>query len=145
MAEHPILFTGEMVRAILNDRKTQTRRVVKPQPKVSANGCPSWGHPKVDGKPRGRIRNGPRFCAGGRNVTMTELIGEYCPYGQPGDKLWVRERWRASLVNTGIRPAVKVYYRASPDLFNALLFEDDIMPPSRQMGLSWHSSRYMPR
>lgn len=62
MKERPILFGGEMVRAILDGRKTQTRRVVKPAPCGLRMGLPY-------GK--------------GRYIT--------CPYGQPGDRLWVRE------------------------------------------------------
>ena len=84
--ERPIIFSGAMVRAILADHKTQTRRVVKPQPIITERGCPSWGTP--GGK---RIRNGPRSAFGGSMVTMTELIGEYCPYGIPGDRLWGKE------------------------------------------------------
>lgn len=84
--ERPILFSGPMVRAILDGRKTQTRRVAKPQPTVTLSGCLSWKAPA--GK---RIPGGPRSCFGGRAVTATELIGEYCPHGQPGDRLWVRE------------------------------------------------------
>ena len=57
-----------MVRAILDGRKTQTRRVVKPQPQLS------W--PCL----------GPEFSVGGRDFR--------CPYGAPGDRLWVREAWR---------------------------------------------------
>jgi hypothetical protein len=53
--ERPILFSGPMVRAILDGSKTQTRRAVKPQ---SAN---------------------PAVIP--------------CPYGAPGDRLWVRETW----------------------------------------------------
>ena len=60
MKEHPILFSGPMVRAILDGRKTQTRRVIKPQPKYS--------FPKVQ-----EVWN--------------------CPYGKPGDLIWVRETW----------------------------------------------------
>ena len=76
MAEHPILFSAPMVRAILAGKKTQTRRVVKPQP----NG-------------------GPRACMvdlGGATFGLSDgdLSGEWpCPYGAPGDTLWVRETW----------------------------------------------------
>ncbi|CUI30398.1 hypothetical protein [Achromobacter xylosoxidans] len=62
MRERPILFSGPMVRAILAGNKTQTRRVVKPQP------AGAWAAP---GKTS-------------------------CPYGQPGDHLWVREAWRST-------------------------------------------------
>lgn len=58
------------VRAILEGRKTQTRRTVKPQPRVVGDGVPYGG---------------------------TEFIGlPECPYGQPGDRLWVRETWRVA-------------------------------------------------
>jgi hypothetical protein len=59
MKERPILFKGEMVRAILSGAKTQTRRVMKVHP------C--W----VNGE-----------------------IGNPCPYGQVGDRLWVRESFQ---------------------------------------------------
>lgn len=86
MRERPILFSGPMVRALIDGRKTQTRRIVKPQPEQQEGRGPSWGTP---GGPR--IPNGPRFAGGGRKVSMTDLIGQYCPYGAPGDRLWVRE------------------------------------------------------
>lgn len=60
----PILFSTPMVKAILEGRKTQTRRVVKPQP---------GDHPNDDGY-------------------MTSILSR-CRY-QPGDILWVRETWR---------------------------------------------------
>lgn len=74
--ERPILFNGEMVRAILDGRKTQTRRVIKFK----------YGqHVDEDlDKP-----NGPMW------LWQMDKYGEYhrwpCPYGQPGDTLWVRE------------------------------------------------------
>lgn len=73
--ERPILFSGPMVRAILEGRKTQTRRPVKPQPKrYEASG--GWGltwHEK---------------CGAG-----SDWLASYCPFGVPGDRLWVRETW----------------------------------------------------
>lgn len=69
--ERPILFGAPMVRALLDGRKTQTRRVVKPQPLWVAE--PSVPFKTPDADPKGII---------------------YCPYGQPGDRLWVRESWR---------------------------------------------------
>lgn len=65
--EHPILFSGPMVRAILEERKTQTRRVIKPQPFDPKKDYGSY------------FREKPEQWS--------------CPYGQPGDRLWVRETW----------------------------------------------------
>lgn len=64
MKERPILFSGEMVRAILDGRKTQTRRVVKPPPPSNSGG-----------------------------TSEIFALAKQCPYGQPGDWLWVRETW----------------------------------------------------
>ncbi|MCK9468123.1 MAG: hypothetical protein M0Q49_01790 [Porticoccaceae bacterium] len=73
--ERPIIFGGEMVRAILGGQKTQTRRAVKPQPSMERD-CEPEGYNWVP-MHKGR-----------------ELSHHQCPYGQPGDRLWVRERWR---------------------------------------------------
>ncbi|MEC8917162.1 MAG: hypothetical protein VX796_06030 [Pseudomonadota bacterium] len=79
MKERPIVFSGEMVRAILDGRKTQTRRVIKnPGFDISsaAEGC-------FDFRDRRQRWN-----------TLTEQsFIETCPYGKPGDRLWVREGW----------------------------------------------------
>lgn len=66
MKERPILFSGEMVRAIIDGRKTMTRRVVKPQPEQDTD-CPYHVGTGIERKAR------------------------TCPYGKPGDRLWVRE------------------------------------------------------
>ena len=76
--ERPILFNTEMVKAILDGRKIQTRRIVNPQPKYgiidgSSEICiknPSSAHPDVN-------------------------IGKWvnCPYGKIVNRLWVRETW----------------------------------------------------
>lgn len=74
MKERPILFSGPMVRAILEGRKTQTRRVVKPQP------SPAWTQPPCE------VING----CWASNGCVSDLK---CPYGVPGDRLWVKETW----------------------------------------------------
>jgi hypothetical protein len=76
MKERPILFSGEMVRAILDGRKTQTRRVLRLAgagdgiTSVESNGYGKW-------------------------FTNLGGSGFQCPYGKPGDHLWVRETWGA--------------------------------------------------
>lgn len=68
MRERPILFSAPMVRAILSSTKTQTRRIVKPQPVMYEPGM---------------------------DVGLSDYINDHlvCPYGQTGDRLWVRETW----------------------------------------------------
>lgn len=90
--ERPILFKGPLVRAILEGRKTVTRRVVKPQhwkPRRPVTG-PFWGSP---GYPR--AANGEWGIYLNRPGGGPYLHLGHCPYGQPGDRLWVRETFWA--------------------------------------------------
>jgi hypothetical protein len=82
MKERPILFSAPMVRALLDGSKTQTRRVVKPQPEAEHGGEPYWF---VGGYRawRARICTDPI-----RSGSHNEIA---CPYGKPADRLWVRE------------------------------------------------------
>lgn len=84
MRERPILFSGAMVRAILDGRKTQTRRPVKPQPTSGVDGW-DWSWP-IPGK---NVTPGTRDYW--RDDAKNPLSPRYCPYGKPGDRLWVRE------------------------------------------------------
>jgi len=94
MKERPILFSPEMVLAILNGKKTQTRRLIKPQPHQSLFE-PSMLHVTGVTKTKQVIKDivipkGSRYHA---SVSMIEFAKQ-CPYGQPGDQLWVREKSR---------------------------------------------------
>lgn len=80
MRERPVIFSGPMVNAILEGHKTQTRRVIKPQPVVEPDGRMHWNG-------IGWTRHHERLT--GPNGTMLMK----CPFGQPGDRLWVRETW----------------------------------------------------
>lgn len=75
MKERPILFSGPMVRAILEGRKTQTRRVIKPQPVLAQS-------------------NTIQMTPHGPKMGLGLFINTRCPYGVPRDRLWVREAHR---------------------------------------------------
>lgn len=96
----PILFSTEMVKAILQGRKTQTRRVVKPQPSDKIN-WDSFGISALT--PKGHIEGRAQFEDGYGSKFFK------CPY-KPGDILWVRETWATS----GFYPITefKVWYAA---------------------------------
>lgn len=82
--ERPILFSGAMVRAILEGRKTQTRRVMKPQPPDDClRSEPSNHAPDIEGD--------WHFIKSGHPTLCQWHVS--CPYGKPGDRLWVRETW----------------------------------------------------
>lgn len=85
MTERPILFNGAMVRALLDGSKTQTRRVVKELP--GGRGGPvgdhvKWWEPGTE--------DPARWCG---HDGLGSLGWLKCPYGVPGDRLWVRETW----------------------------------------------------
>jgi hypothetical protein len=129
--ERPILFQGAMVRALLAGTKTQTRRAVRVQPGPSC--CIEEGmageSPFVYSQLHG---DGPGHEVHERRSPCA------CPYGQPGDRLWVREAfmhepadycWEAS-VSIPSRPASTVYRADFPD---------------SQPGEGWKPSIHMPR
>lgn len=97
MAEHelktrPILFKGAMVRAILDGTKTQTRRVIKSQPPEGSQiRGPEIYTPGVVDRNGELVPGKPIFGV----YDLEGVWGECCPYGAPGDRLWVREAWNA--------------------------------------------------
>ena len=84
MKERPILFSAPMVRAILAGTKTQTRRVVKPVGDDDSFVLQDYG----DGWWPYRSDDGESPMKGDNEIPHA------CPYGHPGDRLWVRETWR---------------------------------------------------
>lgn len=91
MKERPILMSGPMVRACLRevDPKTQTRRLVKPQP-ILESGAWYWRSPLYDNG------GGCDYFHTKSLTGVMEAWARACPYGQPGDRLWVRETFRAT-------------------------------------------------
>lgn len=81
MKEKPIIFNTENVKAILEGRKTQTRRILKPQPPEKAS---VW---LIENGNTGEKHFEVRRCNPWHTIV--------CPYGQVGDSLWVRETWCA--------------------------------------------------
>jgi hypothetical protein len=144
-----ILYKGEMVRKILSDEKTQTRRALNPQPPSwvgvqkfvfikdpwhpdAFKGTPAEGTFKVKG-PRENVWCGEDFCG--------NIIGVYgrCPYGVVGDRLWVRENFyvQPELWAEGHGPQ-PVHYAADTSREEV---EDYVQKPSIHM--PWWASRIL--
>jgi hypothetical protein len=108
MSEKPIIFSGPMIRAIIDGRKTMTRRVAK---------LTDSGRLKAVGSSRNWHPDDP-------NAALA------CPYGQPGERLWVREAWAPVVPGVTAPP---FYYRA------------DVSPSEFTNMLRWRPSIHMPR
>lgn len=137
----PIIFSGQMVRALLDDRKTQTRREVKglrglpienladKDPHIFSgrhNDPSSWGHP---------------FADDGAPMSLKHFPQMFCPYGGPGDLLWVREKW-ALVPSTAYRMSDCVQQRdcpSDPDMCAVYAAGWERSAPS------WRPSIHMPR
>lgn len=113
--ERPILFSGAMVRAILNGSKTVTRRPVK---RLALK----WLEDGFD----------PNFVADPEN--------SMCPYGNPGDRLWVRETW-ARVGN--VDPGYLTYRATYPSCLPPGL--ENVPADLRDAGERWRPSIHMPR
>lgn len=135
--EKPILFSTEMIQAILEGRKTQTRRVMRPQP--------FWGERRI-----GPTMEQPRSCwiwspkkdevwfNWGKG--FDPVIAYRCPYAS--NTLWVRETWQAISPDENERPLreCQIIYKATdehPGLYNP--------DKSDEPWYGWRPSIFMPR
>lgn len=96
--DHPILFSAPMVRALLDGKKTQTRRLIKPQPAVWTAGVIDITEPFYDEDEGGWGQVRTDWSSPSRDLPMGQPEREVwvplrCRYGKPGDRLWVRETW----------------------------------------------------
>lgn len=137
MSDRPILFQGEMVRAILDGRKTQTRRIMKPQPPAEAESvCRqlySQEAPEFDGA--------WTWWAGKPQKPITRPL--FCRYGQPGDTLWVRETWKPVPISA-YRCSEGVQQTPNPqDADEAAVYKAGWDRSSG--GVPWRPSIHMPR
>lgn len=138
--ERPILFKGPLIRAILEGRKAQTRRIVNPQPPAGAD--------------RHCWFNAPLYGWTAQPEPAADWHVVRCPYGVPGDRLWVRETWGLVRFYTdpdtghvdswddwtgpiprGCPPGRAVMYRADQDLDEC----------KYDRGFGWRPSIHMPR
>jgi hypothetical protein len=145
--EHPILFQGDMVRAIIEGRKTQTRRIMEHQP-------PGEGYKLIrlmdsTAKDRGK-QIGKLHWAKVDNLNIPDSDDCYfnCPFGQVGDRLWVRETWFCNHAFYSPGPA---FYDMGPlkELKEALVYRadgkfKDHFPEDYLEG-KWKPSIHMPR
>lgn len=142
MTERPILFSGPMVRAILDGKKTMTRRVVKPQPSAH-----HWHGSKEYNQRAVLIDTTKGTC-----LRFSHLLGDRedgnvqymrCPYGKRGDRLWVRETW-CQVDDREFGGQLWIDYRSTPS-------DDGSHPagwhnaPDDAQALKWRPSIHMPR
>ena len=125
MKEKPILFSGPMIRAILANTKTQTRRIFKPDRMT-------WD---ANGRYTTYAMRGGELSTTGSGPFKPSSWLHYCPYGQPGeDRLYVRETWAAPHAYDHLPPRLipqdaRIHYAATED----------------RGGLLWRPSIHMPR
>lgn len=132
MKQHPILFNTAMVRAILDGRKTQTRRKIGHQPTSDKDVHIGLFHPKVIDS-EGFYRAGNAVL--GAYSTDGEWLGK-SPYGEIGDQLWIRETW----AEAGTMDPSLFIYRA--DYPNCVPTEYENIPPANE--ITWKPSIHMP-
>ena len=125
--ERPILFSAPMVRAILEGRKTVTRRALNAQALKN-----------IDyGVQLGECHELPT--EGPLHPNSVDYYNDFCPFGQPGDRLWVRETFGLQVRHYGGAGEHIVYRATSPDAIYCKSVEGQEYP------IKWKPSIHMPR
>ncbi|EHE2096030.1 morphogenetic protein [Salmonella enterica subsp. enterica serovar Gatuni] len=136
MKERGMIFNGEMVRALLSGRKTQTRRIIKPQPEATLSGS-------LSGKWLSRPLNGLL-------LPKIEDIAIHCPFGVVGDRIWVRETFQGPLFDYDLMDS----YCKDPTPFEKpefCVYKADGVPAPEfydaddELHCCWRPSIHMPR
>ncbi|HDZ9708888.1 TPA: morphogenetic protein [Klebsiella pneumoniae] len=137
MKERGMIFNGEMVRALLDGRKTQTRRIMAPQPADDIERCIFPNPEAIGWKSSLRHKHG-------------STTAHFCHYGKPGDRIWVRETFQGPLFDYDLmdsyckdptpfeKPEFCVYKAdgvAAPEFYDA----------NDELHCCWRPSIHMPR
>lgn len=147
MREHPILFSGEMVRAILDGPKTQTRRAIKPQPSGEGFKLLTCMSTTGDKKHEGRHHWAKLGGTDGLEIISDDGVYFASPYGKPGDRLWVQEAFTPSRRH-GLLDSTFCHltYKADGFLkYNVLIPATHWHKPSSRNRSKPLSGRFMPR
>lgn len=146
MKERPILLSAPMVNAILRGGKTQTRRIIRPQPYIDSMGNACW-----NGRNFGQDSHGkPHIDILASSIPCSRTKRVFCPFGKTGDRLWVREtfadltkdfghKWERKNPNTGFYERGRhpfFWYRADGDIPD---------PFGSPIDAPWKPSIHMPR
>ena len=136
ITERGMIFNAEMVRALLSGRKTQTRRIIKPQPEAALSGS-------LSGKWLSRPLNGLL-------LPKIEDIAIHCPFGVVGDRIWVRETFQGPLFDYDLMDS----YCKDPTPFEKpefCVYKADGVPAPEfydaddELHCCWRPSIHMPR
>lgn len=149
MRERGMIFNADMVRAVLNGSKTQTRRIIQSAAKnMQARGHEVISHRAPGDKWYGDYVYSMRDRSGVWQDFTNEQFLAKCPFGQPGDRLWVRETWSTDFAN--YYPNDRVWYAADDNrrldievvdgVRGIYSPESDVYVPFR-----WRPSIHMPR
>lgn len=109
MKERGMIFNAEMVRAILDGRKTQTRRIVKGVP--GSHNFHGWVMSSTCAKDEGKA-----CWAVGKSPLLNQPIRMHCPFGDVGDRIWARETFQGPLIP---EDELSEFLGANPDKFES--------------------------
>lgn len=151
--ERPIPFSAPMVRALLEGRKTQTRWIVKPQPDGIPVPLARWARGLADAcgvsPTREEILAKAERLKGlvfpFERPNSETLFSPSCPYGKPGDRLWVKETWSPD--HAAFYPNFPIVFRAEnypseTDIESGKMFSPEA---KAHFPFRWRPSIHMPR
>lgn len=144
MKERPMIFNAEMVRAILDGRKTQTRRIVKGVPE--SHNFHGWVMSSTCAKDEGKA-----CWAVGKSPLLNQPIRMHCPFGDVGDRIWVRETFQGPLIP---EDELSEFLGANPDKFESPAYceyaadggpRPEYVDADDNTRHGWRPAIYMPR
>ncbi len=144
MTERGMIFNAEMVRAILDGRKTQTRRIIQ----SAAKNMQARGHEVISNRAPGDKWYGDYvYSMRDRSGVWQDFTNEQflakCPFGVVGDRIWVREAFRVMGCATDV---ARLMYKASErNSFTESTRTVPVASCTKQPSHKWTPSIHMPR
>ncbi|MBE5251589.1 hypothetical protein [Mixta mediterraneensis] len=146
MKERPIIFNPEMIKAIIDGRKTMTRRIMKVQPD-----SPNFGLLRITDSTKRADIGKYHWAESNATGTHTRSALFTCPFGAVGDRLWVRETWQAihdsldEFGNVDERTWMPSIPKSSDSYWHAVYAETSGQSNREDRGFPWRPSTHMPR